>query len=284
MPKECPDDKILNPATNRCVSKTGAIGKKLLKSSVSTPPAPTPAPAPKTISRRPMGMTKEEPIISVPKTISRRPMGMTKEEPIIPEPKPISRRPMGMTKEEPIISEPVPIPVARGDEIFFDASEYTPQMYKAARTIQKAVRKNIPNNFYDVPEYSPNMINAARTIQKAVRNRVPNDFISYINKIESPEYFYNPNYKNVSNLLEDINYTPPKYIKKTKKNQQIINDINKIQSSPEYMKGLFDKPTSLPKSSTDVLKNVLYINKLIKEENKKVNKPKIKRTNKRSMI
>ena len=28
--KDCPPDKILNPATNRCVSKTGAIGKKLI--------------------------------------------------------------------------------------------------------------------------------------------------------------------------------------------------------------------------------------------------------------
>jgi hypothetical protein len=28
--KECPDDKILNPETDRCVSKTGAIGKKIL--------------------------------------------------------------------------------------------------------------------------------------------------------------------------------------------------------------------------------------------------------------
>ncbi len=28
--KECPPDKILNPKTNRCVSKTGIIGKKLL--------------------------------------------------------------------------------------------------------------------------------------------------------------------------------------------------------------------------------------------------------------
>lgn len=29
--KECPDDKIINPETGRCVLKTGAIGKKLLK-------------------------------------------------------------------------------------------------------------------------------------------------------------------------------------------------------------------------------------------------------------
>jgi hypothetical protein len=28
--KECPDDKILNPDTNRCVSKSGSVGKKIL--------------------------------------------------------------------------------------------------------------------------------------------------------------------------------------------------------------------------------------------------------------
>jgi DNA polymerase beta len=31
MNKECPDDKILNPKTKRCVSKTGALGKQLLQ-------------------------------------------------------------------------------------------------------------------------------------------------------------------------------------------------------------------------------------------------------------
>lgn len=43
--KNCPPDKILNPLTNRCVLRTGAIGKKILakmnakslKSDVSTP-------------------------------------------------------------------------------------------------------------------------------------------------------------------------------------------------------------------------------------------------------
>jgi len=29
--KECPENKIVNPQTGRCVLKTGAIGKKLLK-------------------------------------------------------------------------------------------------------------------------------------------------------------------------------------------------------------------------------------------------------------
>jgi hypothetical protein len=29
--KVCPEDKVLNPPTNRCVSKTGSIGKKILK-------------------------------------------------------------------------------------------------------------------------------------------------------------------------------------------------------------------------------------------------------------
>lgn len=29
--KECPEEKIINPKTGRCVLKTGAIGRKLLK-------------------------------------------------------------------------------------------------------------------------------------------------------------------------------------------------------------------------------------------------------------
>jgi hypothetical protein len=38
--KDCPDDKILNPATGRCVKKSGAIGKKLLTSNTKSAPAP----------------------------------------------------------------------------------------------------------------------------------------------------------------------------------------------------------------------------------------------------
>ena len=33
---ECPEDKILNPETNKCVKKTGRIGKKLLKKKETT--------------------------------------------------------------------------------------------------------------------------------------------------------------------------------------------------------------------------------------------------------
>ena len=40
MNKNCPDDKILNPTTNRCVSKDGAIGKKLIKASSASVAVP----------------------------------------------------------------------------------------------------------------------------------------------------------------------------------------------------------------------------------------------------
>ena len=41
MPKPCPPDKIRNPATGRCVSKSGPIGKKILGSSKPQTPKPT---------------------------------------------------------------------------------------------------------------------------------------------------------------------------------------------------------------------------------------------------
>ena len=37
-PKECPEGQILNPTTNRCVDKKGAIGKKLVKNLVDDKP------------------------------------------------------------------------------------------------------------------------------------------------------------------------------------------------------------------------------------------------------
>ena len=44
MTKPCPQDKVRNPATGRCVSKTGAIGKRILGSKTPQSPKPnTPA-------------------------------------------------------------------------------------------------------------------------------------------------------------------------------------------------------------------------------------------------
>ena len=40
----CPTDKVVNPATGRCVSRTGAIGKKLLGGIMAAPRAPTVVP------------------------------------------------------------------------------------------------------------------------------------------------------------------------------------------------------------------------------------------------
>ena len=40
MPLNCPDDKIYNPASNRCVKKNGALGKKLAKGETIAPKAP----------------------------------------------------------------------------------------------------------------------------------------------------------------------------------------------------------------------------------------------------
>jgi hypothetical protein len=38
--KKCADDEILNPATNRCVKKSGKIGKELLKKQAARTPSP----------------------------------------------------------------------------------------------------------------------------------------------------------------------------------------------------------------------------------------------------
>ena len=44
MPKPCPEGKIINPATGRCVKKSGVIGKKLLAAKKSSKKPKTPAP------------------------------------------------------------------------------------------------------------------------------------------------------------------------------------------------------------------------------------------------
>jgi hypothetical protein len=259
MPKECPEDKILNSATNRCVSKTGAIGKKLLKNNVSVPaPVPVPIPAP----RRSMGMTKEEPIIkdtrpapSPRRLTSRRPSSLS--IPIYQPPSsyivPGSSSSTTMaTASLPSASSYASLPSAssyasvaltpRGDDIFYDAPEYSAQMSNAARIIQKAVKKNLPR-FYDAP-----------------------DIIE-----EEEKYYTAPQY--TKKELKEMK-------KKKKMTNEFISNINKIQSTPEYMMGLFDKPTSLPGSQFDILEDVAYINRAIRETNKP--KPKVKKTNKRS--
>ena len=41
MPKPCPPDKIRNPATGRCVSKSGPTGKRILGSTKHQKPKPS---------------------------------------------------------------------------------------------------------------------------------------------------------------------------------------------------------------------------------------------------
>lgn len=49
--KSCPSDKVLNPLTKRCVSKTGSIGKKILNNKVSeTSKKPSEPKEPKKVS------------------------------------------------------------------------------------------------------------------------------------------------------------------------------------------------------------------------------------------
>ena len=54
MPK-CPSDKIINPATGRCVKRDGALGKKILagskKPSVNKPKTPARKPTSKSVQR-----------------------------------------------------------------------------------------------------------------------------------------------------------------------------------------------------------------------------------------
>ena len=54
MPKACPSDKILNPATGRCVSKTGKIGSALLGAKPAAKKA-SPKPAAKKASPQASG-------------------------------------------------------------------------------------------------------------------------------------------------------------------------------------------------------------------------------------
>ena len=53
--KKCPDEKILNPATNRCVKKDGKIGKKLLaKKPVAKKPVAKKPVAKKPVAKKPV--------------------------------------------------------------------------------------------------------------------------------------------------------------------------------------------------------------------------------------
>ena len=77
MPKNCKADEILNPATNRCVKKTGKIGKELLKSQKApVKPKPIPKISPNKIRQksppRPKLVAKSKPI---PKTGKKQTLG-----------------------------------------------------------------------------------------------------------------------------------------------------------------------------------------------------------------
>ena len=85
--KVCPADKIINPLTLRCVLKTGAIGKKLLKNKLREPkekPKREPKKEPK---EKPKREPKKEPRIPKrePKKEPRIPKREPKKEPRIPK-------------------------------------------------------------------------------------------------------------------------------------------------------------------------------------------------------
>jgi len=104
---ECPEDKILNPETNKCVKKTGRIGKKLMKK------AETPR---RFISPRTRPIVRFPSIVKKPNLRVPTPVEEPMSEPV--------EEPMSEPVEEPM-SEPVEEPMSEpeDDDLLMDLLE-----------------------------------------------------------------------------------------------------------------------------------------------------------------
>ena len=71
MPKPCPEGKIRNPATGRCVKKSGVIGKKLLAAKKSAKKPKTPAPKSVKKPKTPAPKSVKKPKTPAPKSAKK---------------------------------------------------------------------------------------------------------------------------------------------------------------------------------------------------------------------
>jgi hypothetical protein len=117
-------------------------------------------------------------------------------------------------------------------------------------------------------------------------SNLPASVISQLNRLNKIQQIKEKN--NASNIIQKVfrgrlarkkiplNYVDAPDFPQPLSVEEIDTKLNRLMIN----KSLFDKPTFLPNSKVDILKGIQSINTMIKE----ANKPKIKRTNKRSII
>jgi hypothetical protein len=282
MVKDCPENKILNPATNRCVLKTSALGKKLLKGEEPTAKEPKQkgkkeCPPEKLLNEKTGRCVKNTSanrkkigVSSAPSTPASIP------EPSIPEPvrKLTAKRPQSL-----VIQNPTHKPdnyIQSGSSSQNTALSYlsflpTASTYASAPTGSTYASIPSASSYASIPSAS-----SYASLPSAC-------------SLASPSCYYTPREYGVNEIDYSQPYhLAPQYTKKEyeefkKRNKKIranLAIIQEKQNKPTYMKSLFYKPIRLPESQVDILEGVANVNKYVRESNK----PKVKRTNKRNIF
>jgi len=278
--KDCPENKILNPATNRCVLKTSAIGKKLLKGEEPKQKEPKQK-EPKAKPKKdcpPDKILNEKTGRCVKNTSANR----KKISSVLPAPPSIPSVPIIPSPiPAPIPIFPIPVPSLVPNDKFYDVKEYLTSGEKQLSKYKK--------NVLSKEQKINNLINYGKTVQEELKKKIYEvkppifyDTKEYFNHIVPKDIFYDVNQYGEDEIDYSQKYhLAPQYTKKEyeefkKRNKKIranLENIKKIQNTPEYMKSLFDKPTTIPTSQVDILEGIALANKYVRESNK----PKIKR-------
>ena len=296
MVKDCPENKILNPATNRCVLKTSAIGKKLLKGEEPIMKEPKQkgkkeCPPKKLLNektgrcikntsanRKKIGVSSTpststssipEPSIPTRKLTTKRPQSLA-----IPNPthKPDNFIQSGSSSENTALSYLSFLPTASSYASLPTASSYaslpTASSYSSLPTASSYASLPSASSYASLP-FASSYASAC--------------------SFASPPCYYTPQEYGENEIDYSQPYhLAPQYTKKqyaeikkqNKKKRANLAIIQEKTNRPVYMKSLFHKPIQLPESKIDILEGITNINKYIKESNK----PKVKRTNKRNMF
>lgn len=283
MAKECPEDKILNPATNRCVKKTSALGKKLSKGENIEPKAPKECPEgkvrnpatgrcvkanSKTLKKK-EDISVPEPSVPVRRLDSRRPPPITipvfrpRGPSVMTRRDPSKRKIVYMKKKEDI---PVPEPVAPIRRL--DSRRPAPLIIPKKNSYRDNPLILPSPSVGSATSYITPGSSSATTIQTAP---------SYASIASASSYHSIPSASTFDNIVmtprgDDIFYdaiddTPSKairtaQIKEAIKNNEFFYDVKQYTPEQAFIKNIKSKRLT----PNQRLKNIQDISKKIKQD------------------
>ena len=285
--KSCADNKIKNPKSGRCIKMNGRLAKSLNNSPATSS---TSSSSVRSLPNVYNNSSSSSPL-ALPITNSSVAPPLPEKLTTISENKKIRDAQLSTAFVNILKTNPNATPEQLGNKYIGELKNVN------ATTLQSAFRQKLARNKLKTQniEYSKSLFNKSTSLPKSnidileVVKKV-NTKIKNVNKPKKDKNVASNNIQRVFRGYLARKKTPlnfqdaPDYPQPltTVQADAILDKRMKKSKDIEYSKSLFNKSTSLPKSSIDILKVVKNVNTNIKNVNKP--KIKIKRTNKRNSM